>query len=167
MQVSEHYARVREFMKKAGQTTPDVPEIPSLEIRQLRARLILEEALETIAALGLIPLQWEDGEQRQVISMDEEIGNRVTFEPHMTKKPNLVEIADGCADISVVTIGTLIACGVKDADLLRVVDESNLAKFKGDAHRDPGGKWIKPSDWEAPDIEAILHAQVESGRTLG
>jgi len=49
---SIHYNRIKEFMKLAGQDTPKKPIEPSSEIRKLRAKLILEEALETISALG-------------------------------------------------------------------------------------------------------------------
>ncbi len=49
---TDHYDRVKTFMKLAGQDTPDEPIFPSLEIRKLRATLILEEAMETIYALG-------------------------------------------------------------------------------------------------------------------
>jgi len=40
-------------MQQAGQETPSKPTIPDEATRLLRARLILEEALETISALGV------------------------------------------------------------------------------------------------------------------
>src|SRR5687767_7963031 len=99
-------------MKKAGQYPPPVPTIPDVETRRLRAKLILEEAFETIEALGFrMEGTWEN------------------YKIVEQSPPNLELIADGCADLSVVNIGTLIACGIDDVELLREVDEANLRKF--------------------------------------
>ena len=46
--MTENQKQVRDWMSAFGQETPDKPGIPSLEVRKLRAKLILEEALETI-----------------------------------------------------------------------------------------------------------------------
>ena len=43
--MSDHQKRVEELMIKAGQNLPEVPIMPSKEVRLLRAKLILEEAL--------------------------------------------------------------------------------------------------------------------------
>lgn len=144
--MSEHQIRVAQFMARAGQDLPETPAVPSIGVRLLRAKLILEECLETIEALGFTPIL---GQGLTPIDM-----GSITFKPDLV--PNLVEIADGCADISVVTIGTLLACGIGDLPLLREVDRSNLDKFRGDAHRGENGKWCKPSDWVKPDIEGVL-----------
>ena len=51
---TEHYQRVKEFMRKAGQLpTQDGPHIPDAKIRLLRAKLIFEEAMEAINGLGI------------------------------------------------------------------------------------------------------------------
>jgi predicted HAD superfamily Cof-like phosphohydrolase len=67
-----------------------------------------------------------------------------------------VEVVDGCADISVVTIGTLIAFGVDDETVLEEVDASNLRKFEPGSYRREDGKWIKPPSWTPPDIEGAI-----------
>lgn len=161
MTKSEHYLRIEEFMQKAQQETPSVLKMPDLGVRLLRAKLIMEECLETIEALGV------EAEVRYVgvgAGGSVPITHQTLILREARKEPNIVEIADGCADISVVTIGTLIACGIPDVELLRMVDESNLAKFTGDAHRCPTtGKWIKPSDWKAPDIAQLLLELSEYG----
>ena len=46
-------SRIREFMQKANQETPSEVTIPDEETRILRAKLIVEEALETVRALGV------------------------------------------------------------------------------------------------------------------
>ena len=128
MTKSEHQQRIEQFMRLAGQNLPISPEIPTKEVRLLRAKLILEEALETIHALGILVT-------RNVTHDD---GSIVDYPLYLKSEclrfsdigpVSLEEIADGCADLSVVTIGTLSACGIHDKELLEIVDQSNLAKF--------------------------------------
>lgn len=97
-----HQQRVEEFMRKAEQEIPDAPCIPSEEVRLLRAKLILEEAVETVEALGFFVTMTDDG-----------------VKPAGRCESNLEQIADGCAGLSVVTIGTLSACGIHDEALLK------------------------------------------------
>ena len=139
-----HHNRVREFMEKAGQDTPTAVTIPDERTRLLRARLILEEALETLQALG-VEVQLS--------------GERVTFEDCSLAARGEVDlegVVDGCADISVVTVGTLIAFGVDDEPVLREVDEANLRKFGPGGYTRADGKWIKPPDWRPPDIKKAV-----------
>lgn len=159
--MTEHFNRIYEFMSFAGQALPPSPCIPDEQTRELRARLILEEALETIKGLGFsvaIKVD-EDAWQDEVVNIDDQsIGNgEIDFEPDFY--PDLVEIADGCADLSVVTIGTLIACGIEDGPLLEAVDNANLRKFGPGSYRRDDGKWIKPPDFVEADIEQVLNDQ--------
>jgi predicted HAD superfamily Cof-like phosphohydrolase len=149
---TEHYERVDLFMKYAEQSRPVAPMIPSEDERILRARLILEEAFETVKALGVDLLVDVTGNAWAVA--DAAVAGR--FRYLVNSKANLVEIADGCADLSVVTIGTLIACGIPDRDLLELVDNNNLEKFGPGGYRDEHGKWRKPPTHKPPDIEALL-----------
>jgi predicted HAD superfamily Cof-like phosphohydrolase len=150
---SGHQLRIEDFMKKAGQVVPERPLAPTPDVALLRARLILEEAFETIEALGV-----------HVFKMCpvNKVSYRATFgelELVVKREPNLPEIVDGCADLSVVTIGTLSALGVQDAPVLELVDYNNLAKFGPGGKRDPGGKWIKPPNHKPPDIAGELERQ--------
>jgi len=107
-------------MLMGGQVVPSKPTIPSLEVRKLRAKLILEEASETIKALGF-DLDIDGGSYRvnhEWMKIGEEL-----------YEPNLVEIVDGCCDLRVVTTGTLSACGIKDVIPQELVDQNNLEKF--------------------------------------
>lgn len=151
---SQHQKNIELFMEKAGQDLPEEPIIPDEETRVLRAKLIFEEAMETIEALGITVLTKVDENTLQVISEPE---SDITFVAN--KEPNLTEIADGCADISVVTIGTLSACGISDQPVLDIVDRHNLAKFGPGGYRRDDGKWIKPKDLLPPDIENVLKNQ--------
>jgi predicted HAD superfamily Cof-like phosphohydrolase len=131
------------FMEKAGQAVLPKPTLPDEETRRFRAMLILEGTIETINALGFAVKATAPG----VYALEK------MFEP------NLVEIVDGCADISVVTRGTLSACGVADEDLLKEVDNNNLAKFGPGGFRREDGKWMKPPSHRPPDIAGVLTGQ--------
>jgi len=148
---SSHQKRVDEFMKLANQEVPSSPIVPSESTRRLRCKLILEEALETINALGFDICIDED---MKLIPSDFDTGF-IDFTVN-DSGPNLVEIADGCADIKVVTTGTLTACGIDDEELQIAVDENNLAKFGPGSYRRDDGKWMKPPDHRPPDIESII-----------
>lgn len=142
---TEHQKRVEAFMAKVGQAVPPVPIIPSLEIRKLRATLILEEALETIKGLGFdVHETMPDGD----------------LEVQEAWTPDIVEVVDGCADVSVVTIGTLLAFGVSDQPILEAVDANNLEKFgPGGYRRESDGKWMKPPGHKPADIMGLLMKQ--------
>ena len=142
-----HYKRVLAFMRRAGQEAPLSPVIPDAGTRVLRAKLMLEEALETVRALGVSVCM-----RGAEVSMD-----GLVFED--TGDPSIEEVVDGCADISVVTVGTLIAFGVDDEPVLEEVDGANLRKFGPGARVRQDGKWIKPPDWVPPDIKGVLVRQ--------
>ena len=128
------------------QALPTSPEIPSEDVRLLRARLVFEEALELIVALGC------------TIRVD--TGLPVVHTTSLVE-PNLVKIADGCADLSVVNLGTASACGFALAPIFNAVAENNLRKFApGHALREDG-KLIKPLNHPSvgPELAALLRAQ--------
>ena len=143
--MKKHIDNIKLFMEKAGQDLPKSPIIPSLEVRTLRATLILEEALETVEALGFS------------VTIDGKSIYRYMLKPN--RKPDLVEIADGCADISVVTYGTALACGLDMEPIVDLVDKSNLEKFGPGGYKRDDGKWVKPANWEAPKIKEELVKQ--------
>lgn len=151
---TEHQQRVEELMRRAGQALPIKPMVPSVEVRKLRANLILEEALETIEALGFnVVMKPFDGTI--------EVGPEV-------REPNIIEVVDGCADVSVVTIGTLSAFGVSDQPILEAVDANNLEKFgPGSYKRESDGKWMKPPGHKPADIMGLLIAQGYGDKYFG
>jgi predicted HAD superfamily Cof-like phosphohydrolase len=173
---TEHQQRVELLMRKANQPAPAVPTPPDASTAVLRASLILEEALETIEALGVtvfidscIKLNADDSLSEvsfwdDVVMLCGPKTRRARLDFLSTDMPNLVEIADGCADISVVTIGTLTACGIPDGELLRMVDENNLAKFGPGHSYNEHGKLIKPPGHQAPPIGAYLAQLAEEGK---
>lgn len=145
--------RVEDFMRSAGQLVRAVPDIPTPEERLLRARLILEEAIETVNALGFVitPKVDKASWDPTIRSVD-----RLTLVDELT--PNLKGIVDGCCDLNVVSTGTLSSCGVADVGPMHEVLDANQKKFDG-GYRDEHGKWRKGPDWQEPDIEGELMAQ--------
>lgn len=145
---SLHYKRVREFMKKAGQPTPDIlVEELSLDQRLTRARLLFEECMETISGLG-VSVYCQEVRVNEPSEEDFEFLVETPF--------NLAEVIDGCFDILVVTTGTLVALGMPDLCGQNMVDENNLAKFGPGGYRNENGKWIKPPGHKPPDIEGLI-----------
>lgn len=151
---TEHQKRIEELMRRASQALPIKPIMPSQAVRQLRANLILEEALETIKGLGF-SVEWKvDGDGRKYIAVP-------------SGEPNIVEVVDGCADVSVVTIGTLSAFGVADQPILEAIDANNLDKFGPGSYRREDGKWIKPPGHKPADIMGLLIAQGYGDKYFG
>lgn len=146
---SLHHQKVTELYRKIGWQIPDAPEMIADDWRASQARLILEEALEVIEALGF-RLRYDldgvsSGFELTPIPPDE----RVTL-------PDLVKEA---CDLSVVNTAVLVGCGVPDLRVLDLVDENNLQKFGPGGYRHPDtNKWIKPPGHPKPDIASALVA---------
>jgi len=134
-------------MMGAKQYSPTKLTFLTSSTRLLRARLIYEEAMETVAALGcVVHTDLEDG--TSTVHLDSG--------PYEDSPAKFCEIVDGCCDISVVTIGTLSAMGVPDEPVLRLVDENNLSKFgPGHSYREDG-KLIKPADFVPVNFYPLL-----------
>ncbi len=132
------------------QAMPSGYGIPSLMVRELRARLILEEALETVVALGfhIKPTA------KLVFDMDD-----VVLLPADGDYPaNLEEVVDGCCDTIYVAVGTLLVCGAADLPHMAAVNHANDSKFPGGvAITNPEtGKFQKPPGWQPPHHTAIF-----------
>lgn len=157
--MNKHYQKVKEMMQKAGQDTPDFVHNPNVKTKILRAKLILEEAFELIKAMGVkVDVAEEECEYSHSVSLNI---NNCGFS--VIDDPDFVGIADGVADLTVVTTGTGLAFGIPLEKVQDAVDDSNLDKFRGDAHRREDGKWIKPSDWKAPNLEVIVFENIRTG----
>ena len=131
------------------QRVAELPGQRSLAVRELRARLILEEALETVAALGfkVRPIG------RIISDIDE-----VELRPNdIDMEVDIDEVIDGCCDLIYVATGTMLVHGVPDIPHLAAVNLANNSKFpKGQAILDEEtGKFQKPPGWRAPDHSAV------------
>lgn len=153
---SEHYKKVEKFMQLAGQDTPGKLVELDPETRVLRAKLILEEALETIEKGLGVSINYDSygGTFSPEFEINLELFKQLEFKAN--KKYDPINIIDGCCDIKVVTTGTLVALGVPDEPFQNEVDKNNLDKFGPGGYRRDDGKWVKPPGHKAPDIEKIL-----------
>lgn len=131
---TEHQQRVEAFMTLAKQDVPLIPRIPDESVRLLRAKLIYEEAVEGVTALGCC--RNDDG--------------TITLKAGCGCGLSLVKIVKECCDISVVTMGTLSALGIADEEVLRIVDASNLSKFAEGYTVRGDGKIIKSPHFKQP-----------------
>lgn len=142
---SEMNLRVLEFMEKAKQPTLDSPGRPSKEIRLLAAKLIFEEARETIEAFGCRIVS-KPGVGLEVIALTDE-----SF--------NLKDAVDGCIDTQYVCHWGLNAMGVADELPTLEVCDANDRKFAEGHWIDSNGKLRKPPGWVGPDIAGAIEAQ--------
>lgn len=67
---------------------------------------------------------------------------------------NLVQIADGLADVIVIALGTAAECGIPMERVMEAVHRANMSKVPNP----DGGKILKPDGWVGPegDIAAAL-----------
>lgn len=163
---SEHQKKIEKFMKLAGQTVRDKPGEPTDKERILRARLVLEEALELIhdgLGIDIVISQNESGRDLRNNTMSSgfnhcslllrDLEDNMVFLP--VRDFNLEKTVDGACDLSVVTIGTMSCIGVPDIPFLDIVDDNNLEKIeKGKI--DEYGKLVKPEGHRPPDIKGLL-----------
>jgi len=147
----EHLDAVELFMSKAKQPVSRKLRVPSPEERILRAKLIYEESMETISALGV----------------DYCLGKFVDAgEDHY----NPQEVLDGACDIAVVTNGTLIACGLYTVfpNALSRVDQNNLSKFGPGSYLRDDGKVMKPPNYKPVILDDLVESVRESaGESVG
>lgn len=119
----------------------------SEEARILRSKLILEEALETITALGCEVTRFYGDVQIKIVA-----------------PLNLESVIDGCCDLKYVTVGTLVALNIPDSPHDKAVCEANEAKFvdgKSVPHPTIPGKYGKPDGWKPPNHLEIMKTYME------
>jgi predicted HAD superfamily Cof-like phosphohydrolase len=127
-------------MQKAGQECPPRPTTSSIEIQDLRIKLIYEEWLELCDALGL--------------KLDASFSYIRTGE----EKADLVLIADAIGDLLYVVLGAAVAFGIDMEPIFNEIQRSNMSKFI-DGHRREDGKWIKGPSYSPANLEPIIEQQ--------
>lgn len=120
---------------------------------ELRAKLIMEEAVETVAALGfratgIIEKNIADGgtwwEQAEDVAL---------FVKHYDEY-NHLDYIDGLCDLLYVTIGGAVDLNINIQPHFNEVHRANMAKLKGPKRED--GKQLKPEGWQPPDHQRIM-----------
>lgn len=174
------FEMTRRFHVAMGLPANDRPIEPTPNERIFRAKLLLEETLETIEkGLGL-RLTWNDGVED--INIDS-AGIGVVYEG---KPYDPVETLDGLADVKTVANGTAVQFGLPQDVADRLVFESNMSKLDENGKpvvnrcgRDdcadaeagycerpdhlvdptqPVGKVLKSSRYKKVDLESVLRA---------
>jgi predicted HAD superfamily Cof-like phosphohydrolase len=119
--MSTSYQNVKQFMTVMEQEVPSKVCDPGFAVRHLRAKLILEEALETVRALGFGPLF----NNMEVEMKDLELVELYEF--------NFEEVFDGLLDLDYVGLqGTSIALGLSEEQTAKGIEEvhkSNMSKL--------------------------------------
>lgn len=132
------------FHAAMGQPIGQTPEIRDAE---LRAKLVLEEALELVAALT--------GARSADI-----VHNVVTaWLATPSQRTSLVEAIDAMCDLQYVTLGTAVACGVDLDPFFGEVHRTNMLKSTGEVRAD--GKRLKPLGWQPPRIALMLAQEID------
>lgn len=128
--------------------------IPTVSERLLRAKLLLEEVLETFAAMGIgLEIMGAIYGKDQVRGFDE-----ITVAHIEGSRYDPIETADGLADIKVVANGTALVFGIP----MDIVDDevfySNMTKL------DENGRPIvnKCKHWESDEVELPVDAAAGS-----
>lgn len=135
----EHFDANSTIMNKVGQSVREKIEVPSAAERLLRAKLIYEEALETIEALGI------DFVLGKFVDAGEE-----AFNPK--------GVLDGVCDLMVVANGTLLTCGLYSVaeEALKRVDENNLTKVGPGFTVNEDGKYQKPPGYKPVVLDDLI-----------
>ncbi len=137
--------QVREFCRVVV-AAPTSPAVPALREAKLRARLIAEEAAETI--VGLVG----DTEATLILT---EFARASHMPPR--EEPDLVEAVDGLCDLLYVVYGTAEAIGVDLEPFFERVHASNMRK-QNKLINEHGKRGHKPPGWVDPKkvIRALL-----------
>lgn len=165
--MTDRRVAVTEFMTTFGQTVRTIPttDITDTE-RVLRARLVYEEAVEFVEAMGcFIGYDNEVVDDVRPDHTEKELAKRNPDTRTQDQKIDLVAAADALADITVVTEGSAITLGVDLDRVFDIVHGTNMSKVMPDGtlNRDEFGKVLKPEGWVAP-TEKIAEYIEESTR---
>lgn len=140
--------QVNQFHLAFNHPIATTPTVGSAELRELRVKLILEEALEFAAACGFEVIASTGSEQSKVASIYlVSIGH-----------PDLVEMADALGDLDYVVQGANLAFGIPSEEVMAEIHASNMSKLGEDGrpiYREDG-KVLKGPNYFKPDLAKLL-----------
>lgn len=139
--MNRYQQAVAEFHASSGWNTLDTP-----EGRLLRAKLIMEEAVETVAALGFHV-------DAAINETDERKTNIAYFEKEY-EVCDLLDFIDGLCDLTYVTMGGACDIPINLDHHFEEVHRANMQKMHGPKRED--GKRLKPEGWQPPDHQRII-----------
>jgi predicted HAD superfamily Cof-like phosphohydrolase len=132
--------KIVEFHDAVGAPVPPKPVVPSLEILQLRHKLLQEEFAEVTEA-------WE--KLTAVLHTDDP-----------AYPADVTEWVHELADLLYVTYGAILTCGVDADAVFAEVHRANLSKAGGPRRAD--GKILKPPGWQPADVRSVIEQQAET-----
>lgn len=134
----------------AGPSIPDDPELVRLAVR-----LVVEEFCETLDA---VVQQHPAQPKHQLGDIRRRLDEFVTMG---TVRVDMVQAADGMADLDYVVEGLRCILGIDGQAVVGEVHAANMRKLGPDGKplRREDGKVVKPPGWQPPDIAAVLRAQ--------
>lgn len=144
---------VREFHALISAPNTDTvkrPCIPPNERRLLRARLIIEEAVETCNALGV-------GVEAHVTTEGEQKFETKLWHADDYECMDVASVIDGVCDTIYVLLGTAEECGFEVYPFFLEVARNNMSKAASGV-KDAFGKVLKPANHRPPCIDKLLDA---------
>jgi predicted HAD superfamily Cof-like phosphohydrolase len=154
--------RLIEFHRAIGQPILPYPQVPPDDRVRLRARLIAEEFFETMDAMYGVNGRSTPGAISKLVAARKLVANVIdTCIPGV----DLVELADGLADLDYVIEGTRLECGIDGEPIAREVHRTNMLKSGGPVS--PEGKRLKPPGWTPPRIREELGLQINEPEEWG
>lgn len=134
-------ARLREFHRALGLTSPERPTVPDPGLLTLRRTLIQEEAQEVEEEWTRLEFRLRAGEA--------------------VPPTDLAPLAHELADLLYVTYGALDALGIDADAVFAEIHRANLSKISGPKRAD--GKQLKPEGWQPADVRGLIERQNGSG----
>lgn len=141
---------VRDFMIAFEQHVPEGASLDGYPF-QLRAALVLEEAVEFALACGYRPATIVTNEKGQAWRQAIE-----TIGLDRVGSPDWPEMIDALCDQLYVTFGAFVSMGIDPLAFFAEVHRTNMEKADGPV--DDNGKKLKPEGWEPPKIGEMLRA---------
>jgi len=129
--------KIVEFHEAVGAPVRLQPVVPSLEILQLRQKLLQEEFAEASEEWEKLTAVRQSGNHAQPIDVTDWVHE--------------------LADLLYVTYGAILACGVDPDPVFAEVHRANLSKAGGPRRAD--GKILKPPGWQPADVRRVIEKQ--------
>lgn len=154
--------RVLEFHRAFDQPAPmKFTPMRDADLLQLRARLILEEALEFCAAADIVVTSERGyGPIKSIVDLDLRIASKNDERGEWS--PDDVEMIDALCDLHYVIDGAAVCMGVDLEPFNTEVHRSNMSKLGADGRPvlREGGKVMKGPSYTPPNIAGMLAALV-------
>lgn len=154
---------VREFHTAFGHPVASHINTPDADVRLLRYKLIMEEALEFGRAIGVSGLVELNDSQFNAL-VKSYLGGQHISPAH---EPDLVEAADALGDIDYVVQGANLVFGFPSHAVTEEIHTANMSKLGADGKPiyDAGGKVQKGPNYRKPDVAAVLKRHGHEPRT--